>query len=286
MAAAQGEVMDFVPVTDEVLQNPDPADWLIWRRTYDAWGYSPLDQITRDNIGSLQLAWAWTRVDGRQETTPLVYDGVMYLHNFGDTVQALDAATGDLIWEYARELPDQLVGASAGVNRGIGIYDDKIYFLSADVKIVALDAKTGQVVWETGVGNWEFSYRFTNAPLIADGKVITGMTGCGNAQPGGCWISAHDALTGEPLWRVNTIARPGTPEGDTWNGLPLESRFGGSAWTTGSYDPETNLIYWSTGQPYPWIAEMNGLLPEIGEPGISNDALYNRHYLGDRRRQR
>lgn len=271
-AVSQGEVEGFNPVTAEMLLAPSDGDWLHWRRTYDAWGYSPLDQINTENVGELELAWAWTMLDGRQETTPLIYDGVMYLHNFGDTVQALDAATGDLIWEYVREIPEDLIGSSHGTSRGMAIYGDNIYFLSADTKVVALDAATGQVAWETAVGNWEFGYRYTNAPLIADGKVISGMTGCGGAQPGGCYIVAHDAMTGEEVWRVHTIARPGTPEGDTWNGLPLEARYGSSAWNTGSYDPEQNLIFWGTGQPYPWAAEMNGLLPL--QAGNNNDALF------------
>lgn len=273
---AQGEVPDFNPVTDKMLQNPAPGDWLVWRRTYNAWGYSPLDQINKENVKNLKLAWAWTMVDGRQEATPLVHDGIMYLHNYGDKVQALDAATGDLIWEYIRELPEELTVdlGGAGTSRGMAIYGDNVYLASADAKVVALDAKTGQLAWEQGVANWEFGYYFTNAPLIVKGKVIVGMTGCGNAQPGGCFVAAFDAETGEELWRVNTIARPGTPEGDTWNGIPLESRFGGSAWNTGSYDPELNLVYWGTGQPYPWIAEMSGLSPKSSDPNVSNEALY------------
>jgi alcohol dehydrogenase (cytochrome c) len=129
-------------------------------------------------------------------------------------------------------------------------------------------------VWDHHTGDWNKGWRYSAGPFIADGKIIQGMTGCGNAQPGGCFVTAHDPETGDELWRVYTIARPDTEEGKTWNGLPLESRMGGSAWIAGSYDPEQNLIFYGVGQPYPWIAEMNGLLPPSGEPGVTNDALY------------
>jgi alcohol dehydrogenase (cytochrome c) len=108
-AAAVAQLKTIRPVTDEVLQNPPPADWLHWRRTYDGWGYSPLDQINRQTVGQLQLAWSWAMQPGNQQTTPLVYDGVMYLANPGSTVQALNAATGDLLWEYPANFPRKRV---------------------------------------------------------------------------------------------------------------------------------------------------------------------------------
>lgn len=268
---AQGEV-DYSPVSEEELVTPADGDWIMWRRTYDGWGYSPLDQINAENVGELELAWAWTMPNGRQETTPLVRDGVMFLHNFGDIVQAIDGATGDLIWEYARSVPSDLEGSSAVMSRAMALAGDKLYFASGDGAMVALDPVSGQVVWESGIYNWELDYRVTGGPIVADGVVVVGVSGCGGAQPGGCFIVGVDAESGEQLWKTWTIARPGTPEGDTWNDLPLESRFGGSAWNTGSYDPELNLVYWSTGQPYPWIAEMSGLSPL--REGADNSALY------------
>lgn len=272
LAISQNEVEDFTPLTSEMLLEPDPEDWVMWRRTYDAWGYSPLDQINKENVGDLELAWAWSMVDGRQETTPLIYDGIMYLHNQGDLIQALDAATGDLIWEYARELPGDLATSSSSILRSMMLANDKLYFVSGDMFLVALDPRNGQVVFETSMGDWEESFRVTGGPLVVGDVVVTGVSGCGGAQPGGCYITGHNAETGEELWRVRTIAEEGTPEGDTWNGLPYESRFGGSAWNIGSYDPELDLVYWSIGQPYPWIAEMSGLSP-LAE-GENNDALY------------
>lgn len=269
---AQGTVDGYEPITQEELESPSDGDWVMFRRTYNEWGYSPLDEIDTSNVGDLQLAWAWTMEDGRQETTPLVRDGTMFLHNFGDKVQALDAATGNLIWEYARSIPSELESSSAALSRTMALAGDKLYFASADMAIVALDAATGKVAWETGIGNYNLGYSVTGGPLVANGVVVTGVSGCGNAQPGGCFIAAVDADTGEFLWKTDTIARPGTPEGDTWNGLPLEARHGASAWNTGSYDPETDTVYWNVGQPYPWIAEMNGLLPK--SPDHANNALY------------
>lgn len=271
LVGAQAQVEDFSPISADTLLDPDPADWLMWRRTYDAWGYSPLDQINRDNVGDLELAWAWNMVDGRQETTPLVYHGVLYLHNQGDLVQALDAASGDLIWSYQRDLPGNLANTSSSIVRTMALANDYLYFVSGDMFLVALDAASGQVAFETSLGDWEEDFRVTGGPLIVGDVVVTGVSGCGGAQPGGCYITGHDANSGESLWRFNTIAEDGDA-GDTWNNIPFESRFGSSAWNIGSYDPELDLVYWSTGQPYPWIAEMSGLLPL--EEGANNDALY------------
>jgi alcohol dehydrogenase (cytochrome c) len=271
-AAAQGTVESFVPITKEMMENPDPADWIMWRQNYAAWGYSPLDQINKDNVGELRLAWAWNMTDGRQETTPLIYDGIMYLHNQGDRIQALNAATGDLIWQYVRDLPGNLATSSSSILRSMALAFDKLYFVSGDMYLVALDPRNGTVVFETSMGDWEASFRVTGGPLVVGDVVVTGVSGCGGAQPAGCYITGHDASNGEELWRVRTIAEEGTPEGATWNDLPDEARFGASAWNIGSYDPELDLVYWSVGQPYPWIAEMSGLSP-LNE-GANNDALY------------
>ena len=145
--------------------------------------------------------------------------------------------------------------------RNMAIYDDKLIVATSDAHIVALDAKTGKVAWDHETADWAKGWRYTGGPFIVNGKIIQGMTGCGNAEPGGCFVTGHDIKTGAELWRVNTIAHPGDPNYDTWNGLPMESRFGASAWISGSYDPEQNLVFYGTGQPYPWIAEMRGTLP-------------------------
>lgn len=263
------------PVTDEMLLNPADGDWLMWRRTYDGWGYSPLEEINRDNVKDLTVAWTWSLTPGATETTPLVHDGVLFVHNNGDKVQALDGATGDLLWEYVRELPAPVTtaGGNTMTKRNIAMYEDKIIVATADTHIIALDAKTGQLVWDVTVADWNKGWRYSAGPIIVDGKIIQGMTGCGNAQGGGCFITAHDPSSGEELWRVHSIAQEGE-DSNTWNGLPVNSRFGGSVWIAASYDPEQHLIFTGVGQPYPWIAEMSGLSPASTEPGVTNEALY------------
>jgi alcohol dehydrogenase (cytochrome c) len=268
-------IKNLTPVTDAMLRDPPAADWLMWRRTYNGWGYSPLDQINKDNVKNLQPAWTWSLSTGPTETTPIVHDGVLYVWNYADKVQALSATNGDLIWEYKRDLPAKLV-SEAGNNlakRNMAIYDDELIIATSDAHVVALDAKTGKVAWDHQTADWSKGWRYTGGPFIVNGKVIQGMTGCGNAEPGGCFITGHDIKTGAELWRVNTIAHPGDPNYDTWNGLPLESRFGASAWISGSYDPDQNLVFYGTGQPYPWIAEMRGTLP--AKPGAKHNAMYS-----------
>src|SRR6266446_4208609 len=265
---------NLTPVTDAILRNPPASDWLMWRRTFDGYGYSPLDQINKNNVKDLQVAWTWSMVPGATETTPVVHDGVLYIFNYANQIQALNAATGDLIWEYKRELPEKLIANTPNLSsRNLAIYENTVIAATSDAHLVALDAKTGKVVWDHATADWTKGWRYTGGPFIVNGKVIQGMTGCGNAEPGGCFVTGHDAKTGAELWRVQTIAHPGDPNFDTWNGLPLESRFGASAWITGSYDPEQNLIFYGTGQPYPWIAEMRGTMPR--KPGAKVTALYS-----------
>ena len=268
-------IASMTPVTDAMLRDPPASDWLMWRRTYNGWGYSPLDQITKDNVKNLVPVWTWSMTPGATETTPIVHDGILFIFNWADKIQALNAATGDLIWEYKRDLPEKLFTEIANVlaKRNMAIYGDKLIVATSDAHIIALDAKTGKVVWDHTTADWSKGWRYTAGPFIVNGKVIQGMTGCGNAEPGGCFITGHDINTGAELWRVNTIAHPGDPNYDTWNGLPLESRFGASAWISGSYDPEQNLVFYGTGQPYPWIAEMRGTLPQ--KPGLNHSAMYS-----------
>jgi alcohol dehydrogenase (cytochrome c) len=276
-AIAQDSPLDSItPVTDEMLLDPPAEDWLMWRRTYDGWGYSPLDQINKENVGDLRLAWAWAMTPGRTQETPIVHDGVMFIQNSDHTIQALDAATGELLWEHFYELPDDV---NPRGERNKAIYDDKLIVATRDAHLIALDVKTGQLVWDKQVANYNYGYAFSSGPIVANGVVVQGMTGCGGGQPGGCFFTGHDVETGEELWRVHTIARGDTPEGRSWNGLPLESRHGASAWLAGSYDPEQNLIFAGVGQPYPWAAEMSGLLPASDDPNVTNDALYTNSTL-------
>lgn len=176
------QVQNFRPVTESMLRNPAAGDWLNWRRTDNAWGYSPLDQINTRNVQRLQLAWSWAIENtGAQEATPLVHDGVMYLPNPHGVIQALDAATGDLLWEYRPERAKASGGAGGegnGVQRNIAIYGDKIYGTTGDAHIIAVDARSGKLAWDTQVADHKLGYEYTSGPIVVRGKVIAGMTGC------------------------------------------------------------------------------------------------------------
>jgi alcohol dehydrogenase (cytochrome c) len=248
------QVKDFRPVTEAVLRNPAAGDWLNWRRTDNAWGYSPLDQINRGTVSQLQLAWSWAMDDtGANQPTPLVYDGIMYLPNPRGVIQALDAATGDLIWQYRpKSVPTAGGDAGRGTQRNVAIYGDRIFATTNDAHIIALDARNGSLVWDTKVADSTLGYGYTSGPIVVRGKVIAGMTGCSRYKDDVCFITGYDAATGKELWRTSTIARPGEPGGETWGNLPLTFRAGGDAWIPGSYDPETNLVYWGTAQAKPW----------------------------------
>jgi alcohol dehydrogenase (cytochrome c) len=252
-----GEVKNYVPVTDEMLRNPDPGDWLMVRRNYQAWSYSPLTQITTTNVKQLQLAWSWAMNDsaGANEPTPIVHNGIMYLANPGNIVQALDARSGELIWEN-RIGPDLSNGL--GAIRSLAIYQDKVYLAATDVRLIALDARTGKVAWETRIADPAKGYGITSGPLVIQGKVIQGMGGCDRYKDTGCFISAYDAQTGKQLWKFETVAREGATGGETWGKLPNLLRAGGDTWITGSYDPVLDLTYWGVAQPKPWMRAIRG----------------------------
>ncbi len=259
-ARAQAQVFDgFVPVTDAVLQDPAPADWLHWRRTLDAWGHSPLDEITPANAHELRLAWSWALAEGSQQTTPLVYDGVMYIANPGERVQALDARTGELLWEYRRPRTPTDTGAPPPnlQHRNLAIYQDKIYLNTSDGHVVALDARTGDEVWDSDVGG-AAGYEYTSGSIIADGKVVSGLTGCERYRDDTCYIVALDADTGRELWRTSTVARPGERGGDSWGDLPVMFRAGSDAWIPGSYDPRAQTLFFGTAQAKPWARAVRG----------------------------
>lgn len=271
----QALLSSVTPVTDAMLRDPPPTEWLQWRRTYDSQGFSPLNQINKQNVRALRPAWAWSMPAGTSETTPLEHDGVLFVFGNGDRVQALDATRGDLLWEYVR--PGGGAAAAAGqgaIKRNFGIYGDKLYVGTADSHLVTLDIKTGKVVWDVQVADPKQHYQMSSGPLIVKGVVIQGITSCGGVQPGGCFIVGLDANTGKELWRFNTIARPGEPGDETWNSLPLEQRNGASVWTTGSYDPDLNLVYFGTGNTYNWQALAKGVNGKSStKPGV-RDGLY------------
>ena len=267
---------DFVPVTDEMLQDPAPGDWLMWRRTLDGWGYSPLDQIDRDNVGELRMVWSRALTDGRQQGTPLAYGGVLYMPNPADVIQAIDAVTGDLVWEHRREVPDDIdeyvFNNLWQNNRNIAIYGSLIIDTSVDDHIFALDAATGRMAWETQILNYrENPAMQSSGPIVADGKVISGRSCMPAAGPDGCVITAHDPQTGEELWRRRTIPGPGEPGDETWGGVPFEDRKHVGAWMVPSYDPELNLVYVGTSVTSP--------APKFLIGGTDNQHLYHNSTL-------
>jgi alcohol dehydrogenase (cytochrome c) len=254
-----GEVKNYTPVTDEMLRNPDPGDWLMIRRNYEAWSYSPLAEITNRNVQDLRLAWVWAMNDGgANEPTPIVHQGIIYLANTSNTVQALDGRSGDLIWEN-RIGPDST--RAYGATRSLAIYQNLVFIATTDARLYALDARTGKIVWQTEIADSKKGYSNTSGPIVIHGKVVQGLMGCSQYKKEGCFISAYDAESGKQLWKFQTVAREGTPGGDTWGSLPDLMRAGGDTWITGSYDPGLNLTYWGVAQAKPWLRVSRGAKP-------------------------
>ena len=265
---------DFVPVTDAMLQDPDPADWLMWRRTLDGWGYSPLDSITRENVGDLRMVWTRAMTDGTQEGTPLAYDGVLYMPNPFDVIQAIDAVTGDLLWEYRRDLPDDLDDYlfAVATNRNIAIHGNLIIDNSADDYVYALDATTGELAWETEILDYRTNpANQTSGPIVANGRVVSGRSCMPQGGPDACVITAHDAATGEELWRRRLIPGPGEPGDETWGEVPFEQRAHVGSWMVPSYDPELDLVYVGTSVTSP--------APKFLLGGTGNTHLYHNSTL-------
>ncbi len=251
-----GEVKNYTPVTDAMLKNPDPADWLMIRHDYHANNYTTLNQINASNVKDLQLQWVWAMNDGTNQPAPVVHNGIMFINNPGNIVQALDAKTGELIWE--NKIGDSATGNS---QRGLAIYDNKVYVTTGQAHIYALDARTGKDVWDTVIGDrTQGTYSTSSGPIIIKGKVIQGLGGglCDVYREEKCFISAYDAQTGKLVWKFYTIAKTGDPGGDSWGKLPDLFRAGGDTWITGSYDPDLNLTYWGIAQAKPWMRASRG----------------------------
>ena len=243
---------DYTPVTDERLRSPADGDWLMYRRTYDSWGYSPLDQITTANVADLEPVWLLsTGVTSGHESPPVVNDGMMFITTPEDRVIAVDARTGEQLWLYTRQFPEDMAHPHR-TNRGVALYGDKVYYTAHDAFVIALDAMTGELVWETAVADYRTGYYMTIAPLVANGKVLVGPSGGERGIRG--FVAAFDAETGEEVWRTHTIPGPGDPGIETWPGETWRTG-GASIWITGSFDPELNLTYWGTGNPGPWIGD-------------------------------
>jgi alcohol dehydrogenase (cytochrome c) len=262
---------DFPKVTDAMLQNPADSDWLMWRRTLDSWGYSPLDQIDRSNVDQLRMVWTRDLEIGTGEITPLAYNGMLYIPQANDVIQAVDAESGDFIWEYRRAIPDDLyemVGGNARNNRNLAIYENLIINTSDDNFVFALDALTGEMVWETQIFDYKVnSATHSSGPIIADGRVISGRSCRPWGGPNACVITAHDASTGAELWRRRLIPAPGEPGDETWGDVPFEQRQHVGSWMVPSYDPELRLIILGTSVTSP--------APKFYLGGTDNKHLYH-----------
>ena len=278
--SAYGQIGDDVrAVTQEILNDPDPADWLMWRRTYNGWGYSPLDQINRDNVDKMQLVWSYA-LDPYQrgvQAEPIVYGGVIYLRHPSELVSAHDAATGDLIWSYRRELPEDIVrvpGITVHRGRGMSLYGNKLINFSTDGFLYALDAGTGELIWEARMVDYrETRQQASGAPIVYNGVVVVPFNCTHHSSMRTCHLSAYDAETGKMLWRWFTSPGPDDPLHDTWGEdpqrYPLESRLNTSAWMTPAVDTERGLFIFGVGSSAPMQPEV------VGTDGKWPDRLYH-----------
>ncbi|MSR10480.1 MAG: PQQ-dependent dehydrogenase, methanol/ethanol family [Gammaproteobacteria bacterium] len=242
----------YNPVTEERLLNPEARNWLMYRGTYDSHGYSELDQINSENVERMVPVWSFsTGLREGHQAPPIVNDGYMYVTTPQNHILAINARTGDLIWRYVRYLPEDLQQLHP-TNRGVALYEDRVYLATVDAYLVALDALTGEVIWEQEVEDYNTGYYMTMAPLIADGKVMVGVSGGELGIRG--FVAAYDVVSGAAVWKTFTIPAPGEPGSESWPGDTWQTG-GVPVWLTGSYDPELNLAYWGTGNGGPWMGD-------------------------------
>jgi alcohol dehydrogenase (cytochrome c) len=262
----QGNIKNYTNITDAMLAKPSPNDWLMYRGNYAGWSYSSLDQINTGNVKQLQMKWTMAMNDGgTNETTPLIHDGIMYLWAPGNSVEAINAVTGELLWRNNIGPPPRNLNPGGDVpERSMALYNDKVIVPTMEQKIYALDARTGKIVWQTYYSDPKDpmeggDHGSDGGVIVINGKVEIGMTACGRIpQAAHCYISAYDANTGKRVWKFTTVADKGQPGGDSWNGLPDDQRAGAETWNVGTFDPVLNTVYWGTAQSKPWRRDMRG----------------------------
>ncbi|MBM3727024.1 MAG: PQQ-dependent dehydrogenase, methanol/ethanol family [Acidobacteria bacterium] len=255
MRAAFGLIALTVPVLaqvsyEQILKGAGKdGNWLTYSGNYAGHRYSELDQISEANVARLKPVWSFP-VQSLQkfETTPIVVNGLMYITESPSNVIAIDTMTGRPLWRYRRPMPNDLRVCCGQVNRGVAILGDYVFVGTLDGHLVALDARTGAVRWDVEVANYRGGYSVTVAPLALKDKVVVGVAGGEYGVRG--LLDAYDAKTGKRAWRFWTIPGPGEPGNESWKGDSWKSGAAGT-WVTGAFDPETNLVYWGTGNPGP-----------------------------------
>ncbi len=246
-------LQNYKPVTDNDLLRPAPAEWPMIRRTYDGWGYSPLEQITPANVARLQPAWVFsTGVTSGHQAPAIVHGGVMFVATPSSQVLALDAKTGQILWRYRYRMPEDAFIIHQ-TSRGIALHGDKVFLAAGNAVLVALNARTGQEVWTTKVAENKSGYYMSLAPLVAEGKIMVGTSGSDRGIRG--FIAAYDVENGKEMWRVHTVPAPGEPGSETWPEGEEWKTGGGGIWIAGNYDPETRLSYWGTANAYPFMGD-------------------------------
>ena len=239
-----------VSYQDIVNAQNTPQNWLTFSGTYGGLRYSTLGQITPANAKNLEIKWVY-QMDSVQkmESTPLVVNGVMYVTQPPDDILALDAKRGTVFWTYHYPLPADARLCCGNVNRGLAISGNTLYLGTGDSHVIAVDAKDGKQLWDVQVADNHAGYGITEAPLVVKDKVIVGMAGAEFGIRG--FIIALSATTGEELWKFYTVPGPGEPGSETWPKDTAWQHGGGSSWVTGTYDPDLNLVFWGTGNPWP-----------------------------------
>jgi alcohol dehydrogenase (cytochrome c) len=246
-------LQSYKSVTTDRLKKPEDGDWLMVRRTYDGWGYSPLEQITRGNVTRLQPVWSFsTGVTNGHQAPPIVNNGVMFVATPGNQVIALDAKTGDLLWRYRRPLPEDIILLHA-TSRGVALHGNKVLFAAGEAVLVALDAKTGKEIWTSKVAENKNGYYMSLSPLVVGDRVMVGTSGGELGVRG--FVAAYDVETGKEAWRTYTVPAPGEPGSETWPQGDQWKTGGGSIWVSANYDPDSNLAFWGTGNGGPWMGD-------------------------------